>query len=277
MPSLTVELAGLKPWLRAALLAGVLSLSPAFAQTLPPGAFAQVNGQPLSEDLLALAIQASVANGQTDTVQLRDAVRSELIGREVLAQEARRLKLDESEAARAQWVQLQQNFLANLLLGDFVNRQSITPQQVQEEYDSFVKRLAGSKQYKLSVIVVPSEARARQIIAELSKTTDANRFAKLAAEESTDPSRSANGSLAWLLAEQMLPAVGNVVVNLSKGRVAAAPIQTRSGWNVVRLDDVRDFVAPPLKELDASLRQAIVQNRLTAYAQQLQQQAKVVR
>lgn len=258
--------------LAAVLLAG----SSVLAQPAP-GAFALVNGQPLSDDSLALSVQASVANGQADSAQLREALKAELIAREVLAQEARKLKLDEAPLARAQWAQAQQNFLANLLLADFANRQTITPQQVQAEYDALVKNLAGAKQYKLSLIVVPSEARAREIIAELGKSKDTKLFARLAAAESIDATKTNQGSLDWLLAEQMLPAIGNVVVNLSKGRVAAAPIQTRTGWNVVRLDDTRDFVAPSLKDVDTQLRQAIAQRRVSAYIQQLQEQAKVQR
>lgn len=247
------------------------------AQNLPAGTFATVNGQPLSDSLLDINVQANVARGQADTAQLREVIKNEIIGREVLAQEAQKLKLELSPQAQAQWQQLQQNFLANLLLQHFATNNSITEQQIKSEYDRFLSDVKGAKQYKLSLIVVPSQQRAKEIIAQLEKTKNKNLFAELAAKESVDPSKENKGELDWLLTQQMLPAVGNVVVNVGKGKIAAAPILTRAGWNVVRVDDIRDYTPPKMSAIENQLRQAAAQKQLADYVKSLQEKAKVVR
>jgi peptidyl-prolyl cis-trans isomerase C len=248
------------------------------AQDLPDGTFATVNGQPLSDGLLDVNVRANVARGQADTPQLRQALENEIIGREVLAQEAQKLKLEQSAQAQAQWQQMEQNFLANLLLNHYAVNNPVTEDQIKAEYEAFVDEVKDDKQYKLSLIVVPTQARAREIIAELQKTKDsAKKLAEIAAEESTDPSKDSSGELDWLLARQMVPAVGNVVVNLNAGQVAAAPIQTRQGWNVVRVDEIRDYEAPPMKDIEDQLRQAAAQKQLSDYIQSLQEKAKIVR
>jgi peptidyl-prolyl cis-trans isomerase C len=258
--------------------AALVVSSAVWAQELPAGTFATVNGQPLSDGLLDVNVQANVARGQADTPQLRQTLANEIIGREVLAQEAQKLKLEQTARARAQWQQMEQNFLANLLLNHYAANNPVTEDQIKAEYDEFLDEVKGDKQYKLSLIVVPTQARAREIIAELRNAKNsAKRFAEIAAEESTDPSKDSSGELDWLLARQMVPAVGNVVVNLGAGQVTAAPIQTRQGWNVVRVDEVRDYEAPAMKDIENQLRQAAAQKQLSDYVQSLQEKAKIVR
>lgn len=263
--------------LSVAMIFGATSVS-VFAQTsaLPTGVFATVNGEPLSDALLDVNVAANVTQGRADTPQMREVIKNELVGREVLAQEAQKLKLDQTAQAKAQMAQLQQNFLANLLLNHYNTSNPVTDAAIKAEYDAFLTNVQGAKQYQLSLIVVPTEARAKEIIAEIGKTKDKGLFAKLAADESIDASRADKGKIDWLLPEQMLPAVGNVVANLSEGRVSAVPIQTRSGWNVIRVDGIRDFAPPPMAEIENQLRQAATQKQLSTYIQKLQSEAKIV-
>lgn len=250
----------------------------ALAQTdpLPAGTFATVNGQPLSDGLLEVNVDANVTQGRADTPQLREVIKNELVGREVLAQEAQKLKLDQTGPAQAQLAQLQQNFLANLLLNHHNITNPLTQADIKAEYEAFLKNVQGAQQYQLSLIVLPTEARAKEIIAELIKSKDKGLFAKLAVAESIDASSADEGKLDWLLPEQMLPAVGNVVANLSENRISAVPIQTRAGWNVVRVNGVRDFTPPTMEEIDNQLRQAATQKQLADYIQKLQSEAKIV-
>ena len=53
-------------------------------------------------------------------------------------------------------------------------------------------------------------------------------------------------------------AVANVMVNLSKGAVSQAPIQTPTGWHVIRLDDTRPFVMPSLTDAKERIRQGLL-------------------
>lgn len=258
--------------------AAFLIAGAAFAQGLPSGTFATVNGQPLGDALLDVNVRANVARGQADTPQLRQALQNEIIGREVLAQQAQKLKLEQTAEARAQWQQMEQNFLANLLLNHYATNNPVTDDQIAAEYQKFLDEVKGERQYKLSLIVVPSQERARQIIGELQKSKDPGQlFAQIAAAESTDPSKDQRGALDWLLPQQMVPAVSNVVVNLGKGQITAAPLQTRLGWNVVRVDDIRNYTPPPMKDIESQLRQAAAQQQLSNYIQSLQEKAKIVR
>jgi peptidyl-prolyl cis-trans isomerase C len=254
----------------------VAAMGIVMAQDLPEGSFALVNGQPLGATLLDVNVQANVQRGQPDTPQLRERLANELIGQEVLAQEAMKLKLEQTPQAQATFVQMQQNFLAGLLLEHFAQTNPPSQAQIKAQYERFLQEVAGAKQYKLSVITVADRTLANDLIAQLQSSDKEGLFAELAQAESIDNSAQNGGELDWLLASQMLPAIGNVVVNLPAGRLSAVPIQTRGGWNVVRVDEIRDYTPPPMEDIEPQLTQAASQLAWAEYAQGLRDKAKIV-
>lgn len=254
----------------------VAAMGIVMAQDVPEGSFALVNGQPLSDTLLDVNVQANVQRGQPDTPALRERLAGELVGQEVLAQEAMKLKLEQTPEAQATFVQMQQNFLAGLLLEHFVQTNPPSQAQIKAQYEQFLQEVAGAKQYKLSVITVADRALANDLIAQLQSSDKEGLFAELAKAESIDNSAQNGGALDWLLANQMLPAIGNVVVNLPAGRLSAVPIQTRGGWNVVRVDEIRDYTSPPMEDIEPQLTQAASQLAWAEYVQGLRDKAKIV-
>jgi peptidyl-prolyl cis-trans isomerase C len=66
-----------------------------------------------------------------------------------------------------------------------------------------------------------------------------------------------------------------VIVNLAKGAVAAAPIATQLGWQVLKLDDKRKFVPPSFEESRQQLVRAVQANQRAEYIQKLVKSAKV--
>jgi peptidyl-prolyl cis-trans isomerase C len=67
----------------------------------------------------------------------------------------------------------------------------------------------------------------------------------------------------------------SVLVNLAKGAVAAAPIATQVGWQVIKLDDKRKFVPPSFEESRQQLVRAVQTNQRNDYVQKLVKAAKV--
>ena len=65
-------------------------------------AFVKVNGVAVSQDLADVFIAEQKAQGVADTPELRNAVREELVGRELLIQEAKKAGIDKKPAIAAQ-------------------------------------------------------------------------------------------------------------------------------------------------------------------------------
>lgn len=234
-----------------------------------------VNGFLIPGMLFDQAIAQRIAQGQADTPALREAVREDIINRELLAQEAVVMGLDRTEKLRVRVQQARQAAMAEIALEELVARNPVTDAEVKAEYDRQIATLgdlASLFEYRVRLITVDTEAEAKEIYVSLRKRVS---FERLAKERSKDASKEQGGLLDWLLPEQMLPEVAAAVTTLKKGTNAAAPIKTPGGWNVIRLEDVRNYAPPTLKEVSDRIRRGIAQQKRTEILRKLRQTAKI--
>lgn len=233
---------------------------------------ATVNGVRIGGEVLELLVSNSVAQGAKDSPELRTALRNELVAREVLAQEARKQKLDQEAAVRAQ-ILLQQNaLLADALIARQASKFKITDEKLRAEYKRQIDLLVDAEEFQISHVVTTTEAEARAVI---RAARGGEAFDKLAREKSINSSRQNGGSLGWLLFNQISPALANVVVNLQVGSVTALPIATPEGWQVIRLDAKRKFKAPSFEDSKRQLVDAVFANERAEFVQKLVKDAKI--
>lgn len=233
---------------------------------------ATVNGVRIGGEVMELLVANNVAQGKQDTPQLRALLKNELVAREVLAQEARKQKIDQEGTVRTQLLLQQNALLAEALLNRHLATLAVSDDRLRAEYKRQVDLLADAEEFQISHIVTATEAEARAVI---KSARDGVPFDKLAQEKSTHASRQNGGSLGWLLANQIVPALANVVVNLQPGSVTSLPIATPEGWQVLRLDAKRKFKVPSFEDSRPQLRAALVGNERTDYIKNLLKAAKV--
>jgi peptidyl-prolyl cis-trans isomerase C len=252
--------------------------APANAETKTDFEFvASVNGAPITQGLLNLTIRALVGQGQADSPELRQAVKNDLINKELVAQEATRLGLANSIDFPDQIAQLRQNLLLQAFLENHFKKNPITDAQLREEYDRQRKLMGDTSnafQYRVSQIVVSTETDAMDLIRRLQK---GDLFGRLAQEFSLDTaSKAQGGSLGWIMTGQVIPAVASVLPTMAKGAITPKPIQTPAGWVILKLDDKRAFKIPSFEESKPQLQQALVQQYLGQAIQGLRTNAKIV-
>jgi peptidyl-prolyl cis-trans isomerase C len=252
--------------------------APANAETKTDFEFvASVNGAPITQGLLNLTIRALVNQGQADSPELRQAVKNDLINKELVAQEATRLGLANSIDFPDQIAQLRQNLLLQAFLENHFKKNPITDAQLREEYDRQRKLMGDASnafQYRVSQIVVSTETDAMDLIRRLQK---GDLFGRLAQEFSLDnTSKAQGGSLGWMMTGQVIPAVANALPTMAKGAITPKPIQTPAGWVILKLDDKRAFKIPTFEESKPQLQQALVQQYLGQAIQGLRTNAKIV-
>lgn len=238
---------------------------------------ATVNGKSIGQFQLDELVRSSPSPEQANAPEGRRALLEELISRELVAQDAVTKKLDQPAQAQFQLQQARQSVLIDLAVAEYFKKNPIDGAALQAEYRRQIdalKAMGSTQQYQLRLLVVPTEAQAREAIREINQGRS---MEQLVRQSSTDPSRANGGLLDWLLPNQMLPMIANVVVNVGKGKVAAAPIQTPNGWNVVRVEDVRNFVPPPFEDATDQLRASLIQQRRAAYVSQLRDAANIQR
>jgi peptidyl-prolyl cis-trans isomerase C len=232
------------------LLLGFALTGAAYAQT----GVAKVNGVVIPQTRIDLFVKELTAQGRPDSPELRNAVKQELINRELMAQEAVRRALEKTPEAVARLDLARLNVLVQLYLQEVARTASVTEEAMKKEYDR-IKSEVGGKEYKARHILVEKEDEAKHVITQIKKGAN---FEKLAIEKSKDQgSKERGGELDWSPSTQYVKPFGEALSRLKKGQLTEAPIQTNFGWHVIRLDDVRDTKFPTFEEVKPNLQQQL--------------------
>ena len=200
-------------WLLLALLC---IAAPVFAQNV-----AVVNGTSIPTSYADALTKELVRQGQTDSPELRAAVRDELINRQVLMDEAARLGIPNQPDVKAQLAIAQQSVVIRALMENYLSTHQPTDAQLHQEYDDVVKQMGG-KEYHLQHILVDNEQQAKDIIAKLKA---GGNFDDLAKQYSKDTGSAAHGGdLDWANLQSYVPEFGAAAAKLQKGQITDGPV-----------------------------------------------------
>ncbi len=231
-----------------------------------------VNGVTIPQSRIEAMNRELTTQGQPDTPERHNAVKDELINREIIAQAAARRGLDKNPDVAAQMEMARQAVLVRALFEDEVKKNPITDAQLEQQYVAF-KGSMGTNEYKVRHILVDKEDDAKAIIAELNKGGD---FAKIAKDKSKDPgSKDNGGDLDWGPSARYVKPFADSVTGMQKGQTTTAPVKTDFGYHVIRLDDVRPLQVPPFAELKEQFRQRAQQQQVQKLVMELRQRAKI--
>lgn len=253
-----------------ALLSALLTFA-AGAQAADDKAEALVNGVSIPKARLDMRIKAAAQQGQPESDEMRKAIRDDLINLEVISQAAAKNGLDK-QADTAQQLELaRQSVLAGAFVQDFVKNNPVGADAMKQEYESMKARV-GSKEFKLSHILVESEEEARKTIAELKKGA---KFSKIAKSKSKDPgSKDNGGDLGWAVPSNFVQPFAEAAMKLNKGQVSA-PVQTQFGWHVIKLEDTRELKVPTFEEMKPQLEKRMQQQAIQKLIEDLRAKAKI--
>ncbi|MGI4801663.1 MAG: peptidylprolyl isomerase [Janthinobacterium lividum] len=180
----------------------------------------------------------------------------QLIDRDVIVQQAKKENMQDDPKVKQAISRATDLALQNALLTRDI-QPLLTPAAIKTRYDAEYAGKTGDEQVHAEHILVPTEAKAKDIIAQLGKGAD---FGKLAKENSTDPSAKENsGDLGWFKKTDMLPEFSDAAFALKPGQYTQKPVQTRFGWHVIKLEGTRTAPAPTLEEVGDQIRQQIIQ------------------
>lgn len=256
--------------LAALLIAGAIISAPAFAAEKGK-TFATVNGQAIPQSVYDAFVAEQKAQGTPDTSELKNAVKEELIRREILAQEAKKKGLDKKGNIQGQVELARQAVLIRAYLADYVQAHPISEAQLKAEYD-VIKNNLGNTEYKPRHILVAEEEEAKGIIAKLDKGEKFSELAKV----SRDPgSKDKGGELGWSAPNSYVKPFGEALAKLKKGEYTKMPVKTDFGFHVIQLDDSRPANPPAFEQVKPQLQQRAAQQQIEQLVKDLRTKAKV--
>ena len=235
------------------------------------GVLATVNGKTIPQGRADVMVRNQVAQGQQDGDQLRQAVREELVRREVITQAAAAKGMDKNAALLHQADLARQAVLIQAYLQDYLKNHPITEATIKAEYDK-IKTGLGDKEYKARHILVKSEDKAKEIVGKLQI---GEKFEDLAKESEDPGSKERGGDLGWSAPAQYVKPFSEALVKLEKGKFTPQPIRTEFGYHIIKLEDVRDLKVPAFEEAKAQIAQRLEQQTIAAHVNELRQKATV--
>ena len=233
--------------------------------------FVKVNGAAIPQNLADAFIAEQKAKGAPDSAELRNAVREELIRRELLLQEAKKAGLDKKPDVAAQAEAAKQAILIRSYVQQYVQKNPIKDDELKAEYEK-IKAQVGSTEYKAKHILVKEEAEAKTIVDNLKKGAKFDELAK----QSIDPgSKDNGGDLGWAAPSNYVKPFADALTALGKGKYTETPVKSEFGYHVIQLDDTRPLSAPAFEELKPRLLQQAQNEQVSKMVEALRAKAKV--
>ncbi len=217
---------------------------------------ATVNGEAIHASELQAAAQSLPAELRSMPPQmLYPMLLDQLIDRHAVVIEAQKEGLEKDPDVQQQLARARDTVLQNALLTREV-APKITEAAIRAKYDAEIANKPGEAEVHARHILVPDEAQAKDIIAQLKKGAN---FEDLAKKYSKDPGAQNGGDLGWFKKGDMVPAFADAAFAMKPNQVSDAPVHTQYGWHVIQVLGSR--TAPPVTYEAAhdELRQGLIQ------------------
>jgi peptidyl-prolyl cis-trans isomerase C len=255
---------------KLALLSALLAVT-ATAQAAEEKSAALVNGVSIPQSRVDLRVKvATTQGGQTDSPELRKAVRDDLINLEVISQAAIKSGIDKQPETAQQLELAKQSVLAGAFVQEYAKTHPVSEDALKQDYEALKARV-GNKEYKVSHVLVSTEEEAQAVAKRVKK----EKFAKVAKEKTKDPgSKDNGGDLGWTVPSNFVQPFGEAVLKLEKGQVSE-PVQTQYGWHVIKLEDTRELKVPTFEEVKPNLEKRKQQEAIQKVIVELREKAKI--
>ncbi|MCD8338743.1 MAG: peptidylprolyl isomerase [Burkholderiales bacterium] len=232
-----------------------------------------VNGQTISaqqqKDLMDW-LEPHVSDVEQRALQARNL----LIERAVIAQEIKRLKLEQNPQVREHIENAKHIGNIEVLNAELLKGKKPSDEDLTKIYEGY-KATWDPNFIQISQIVVPSEKEAMDVLRRLGEHT---KFEDLAQKVSIDQStKDVGGKIPMANARQFrIPGMAAACLSVSSGTVLQRPFQVApNAWAVIRVDAMEKREPPSMDKLKPQLEQAWQKSYLDSYYKRLIEDAKV--
>lgn len=202
-----------------------------------------------------------------------DRVLDELIDQRLLALEARRRGLHQSEEARRRMALAEERILGNVLV-ETALADAVTEETIQRIYREQIRLIPLGEEVRARHILVDTRAEADAIAQLLAEGRD---FAELAVAMSQDQAtRLEGGDLGYFTREGILPAFGSVAFSTPEGDVSE-PFRSEFGWHLLKVVDRRRQPPPSIEALRPNIVRFYTFDQLEALIDGLRDNAQIER
>ena len=259
----------------AGLSAAAFAQGPKANQPPPNAVVATVNGDQIRMSDVAQAAQALPANVQQQVPPqiLFGKLVDQLVSRKALLVQAKKQGLDKDPA-----VQHQMQVAADQVLQGIALQRSVLPkvneEAIKAQYDKQYAGKPGEPEIHARHILVDSEAKAKDIIAQLEKGAKFEDLAKKYGDPK-DAATQQGGDLGFFKKGDMLPEFSDAAFKLKPGEYTHTPVHTHYGWHVIQVLETRTSQPPTYDQVHDEIKQTLLQQDVQAAIAQAKAGVKI--
>ena len=250
-----------------------ISLNTAFAQDPDTIIAAKVNDHIISaKDVLIALEKLPEKIKERPLPSIYPKLINELINQHLIAQQAYKEKLDQNKKVLSELNKIKEQIMAKFWLKNFLDKQ-VKKKNVEAFYKNYLKTFKVSKEFNASHILVKEKKTASEIIKKLNNKSN---FTDLAKQFSIGPSGKNGGNLNWFGPGQMVQSFEEATFALNKGQITQKPVQTKFGFHIIILNDIRESKPKKLSEIEQQIIKIIKKKSLLDLEKKLKKNQKII-
>ncbi|QHI95237.1 peptidylprolyl isomerase [Aristophania vespae] len=260
----------------AAPKASPTSTAPAPVKADPNMVIATVDGQKITlSDVQGALSELPPAAMSVPREQLIPLLLGQLISQKAIEIAAKKEKLENNPEIKTAMMRASEAALMNGYIKQKV-APKITENAMKAYYDKHYANKKPEQEVHARHILVDSEAKAKDIIAQLKKGGD---FAKLAAKNSSDKATASNngGDLGWFKRGDMIPDFSKAAFDTKSGTYTQKPVHTVYGWHVIQVLGTRTAPVPTYDKVKNQIRQNLLKEEIGKVVEAAEKSVKIVR
>jgi len=196
-----------------------------------------VNGKEISQDdvlrfLNEIGPQVAMQFQSPEGIK---RVVEELVNQELLYLDAIENKLDETQEFKEMLEQTKNTLLKGYALNKLISNEEVSEEESKKYYDEHMEYYEKKESLIASHILVDSEEKAEDIIAEIEKGLS---FEEAAGKYSSCPSKDVGGALGEFTRGQMVPEFEEAAFEMEEKEISK-PVKTQFGYHIIKLIEKR--------------------------------------
>lgn len=235
-----------------------------------------------------------------DNTEIRNEVTRRLAISTAVAQEAKKLKLDQTTkykqaidqarnaakkagadkqpAFKQEWALYETDLLNQAYFAHIAQQNPINETETKQAYDNLNQHYKGSQEIQLGEIITRSNDDAQKALAELKSKKS---FKDVASKYSIAPRAKESGGISAGYVplkdlQQINPPVYQAVSNLKKGTYTAKPLQDNNGnYAIFYINDKRNIQIPPFDQIKSRIAGDLQQERIMQAVDSLVKKADI--
>lgn len=236
---------------------------------------ATVNGDPIRMSDIAAAAQQlpQEMQGRVPPDKLFPLLIDQLVNGRAVQIQARKQGLDRDPKIAHQMQMAADQVLQSAALQAAVFPQ-VTEDAIKTQYDKEYAGKPGETEVHARHILVDTEAKAKDIIAQLDAGAKFEDLSKKFGDPK-DPSSQQGGDLGFFKKGDMLPEFSNVAFSLKPNEYTKTPVHTRYGWHVIQVLETKVSQPPTYDQVHDEIKQQLIRADAKAFIAQAKAAVKI--